>query len=104
MANIKHKMFDACTRRENYHVIVEPEASPSWGPSESTNAEAIVRDIRRHVDGVSQVFTRSDVVCKFCGAAWEVEDGTDFPEGQPVCGCDGALAIFDSLQEPPIEP
>lgn len=65
-------------------------------------AEAVVAQIRRHVDNISQHgasirFTTEDI-CSHCGCAWEVcedDDDPDCPRGMPLC-CGAARAEWEN--------
>ena len=91
--NIRASIRAACSERVNYRVVVEPVGPLGPRPAGPSDCKALVRDIRRHVDGVSQVYVASDVVCKFCGYGWDAALDDD---GQPTC-CDEAIAEFDRL-------
>lgn len=88
---------DACVIRAHHRVVVVPEAGSAPGmPHYATRQEqcdALVRQVRRHIDGARRVYVESDAVCRFCRSEWETDD-----DGQPVC-CNAAVDQYDKLVE-----
>ncbi len=107
VAQIKIRdVLAACTGRSNYRVVTEPAQPPSYMPRPTwtgkRECEEIAIAIRRHVDGVHHVWVKSDLICKFCGAAWEGRqssgDGTTDVDDGPAC-CDKGMDAFEAVIE-----
>lgn len=89
------------TTQDNHRVVVYPRLGTfSTEVTMAFDRNAIVEQIKRHVDNVASVEIESDTVCRFCGSKAEVAekdepDGTK--KGQPLC-CGKAIEFFDALE------
>lgn len=69
------------TERTNYRVIVEPQG-PRWTSyiekEQKRDCEAIIEQIKRHVDGVSHLYVDFDTThsCGHCGHVWTEKSDT----------------------------
>lgn len=75
----------------NFRVVVTVDDSSvmSRGPQEkerglALHAEALRASIKRHCDGLNDIYIARDFVCSCCGSTWETDD-----KGEPVC-CNAA--------------
>lgn len=91
---------------ENFRVIVIPDEpwfleKENLGMTDKNREKwrsacnKIVEEIKRHVDGFSDVYQDSDTkdVCSFCSLEWEEND-----DGGPVC-CGKAVAEWERSKE-----
>jgi hypothetical protein len=99
--------MSAVTRKNNIRVVVEARRLGDWGfasmsgvgTPESrekhllTECERIVREVNRHVEGISTAAVVCDLVtvCEFCENDWadscinETDSTAEYPVGLPVC-------------------
>ena len=85
-------------RRDNIHVVVEPDLRYLRNPKESyvdNICKTIVQQVRRHIDETGQVYIHWDSIeeCEFCGYRWELDEN-----GCPVC-CQKAIDEWEEHQE-----
>jgi hypothetical protein len=67
------------TRRESFHVVVEPKTH-GYGVklyNENEVCEQIVEQVSRHCDNVysARVVCEREYACSFCGGPWTEDDG-----------------------------
>lgn len=78
--------------RDNFRVVIDVDRQWSFARNlvqqeevMESRAKDIIKDVKRHVDGVESVYIETDFVCEFCGYGWEVDE-----TGMPQC-CQKAI-------------
>ena len=83
-------------KKDNPRVILTPHYFNWEGEKAIVKlCEDIAKDVKRHIDGVSEIHTEWDVeeICSFCGLTWEIE-----ASGEPVC-CEKAQEEWWNKEE-----
>jgi rubrerythrin len=84
-------------KKDNYRLIVYPVGRDGAYYSEEALIQSIEKQIKRHVDGISQVVVKHDeeYQCEYCHRFWEEDD-----DGCPIC-CNRAVDEWEEMERNP---